>query len=424
MKQAAYDPGLLDVFRLFVGVRFLFSTLPLLIQRYFGNFRLSRLEADPIWGLVEAAFLLMYLSWPWLQRKLGKFYMPLALAVATLAPLLENYIAIDLHLTDEITQVRFVAGQWQLAIFLLLPLILISWLYSYRVVVGYSLVLALMDGFLLVPSVLHGGGGGVVILSSITAIRTMIYLLVGYAITRLVGDQRQQNTRLAEANRQLSSYTVTLEQLTISRERNRMARELHDTLAHTLSAVSVQLEAVSALWGNDPEKAHNMLSDSQKLTRDGLNEARRAIQALRATSLDDMGLALALKNLARREAERGGLNLDLQVPDEVSGLKPDVEHGVFRIAEEAIRNVVQHAQAKNLSVIMSQRGADLNLMIRDDGHGIKNGHQPREDHYGLDVMRERAEAIGAKLNVESKQDAGTTIMLLYEGENDSRINLR
>ncbi len=261
------------------------------------------------------------------------------------------------------------------------------------------------------------------LVSNILFFRTFIYLLVGYIIVRLVAGQRQQYTRLAQANRQLARYAVTLEQLTTSRERNRMARELHDTLAHTLSAVSIELEAVSALWENNPGKARGMLNQSLTMTRDGLNESRRAIQSLRAAPLEDLGLSIALGNLARSMSERIGLTLDLQLPEDLPTLSPEVEHSLYRISEEALRNVAEHANATQVEVHLGLEDHHVMLTIKDDGCGFDEQSATKDHHYGLRGMYEYASAIGAVLTVNSVPQQGTSIQLNLEVKDDPGFNL-
>src|SRR5439155_24600069 len=120
-------------------------------------------------------------------------------------------------------------------------------------------------------------------------------------------------------------HAGTLESLAVSRERNRMARELHDTLAHTLSGLSVQLETVEAYWDVEPRTAHAMLDRALEATRDGLQETRRALKALRASPLDDLGLSLAIQRMAESAVARADIHLDLAIPKQVPPLSPDVE---------------------------------------------------------------------------------------------------
>ncbi len=419
MKNASLDSSLLSIFRLFVFVRLIFSVITPVANLIVPRFRFTRLQPFFYLPIIEAVILLAYLSWPWLYRRMGKWYIPVALAIATIAPIVENYLTLDFA-GDELSLVRAISNQWQLVIFLMLPLILVSWMYNFRTVAAYCLVLLVPDLGLL-AILWHQFDARVGPILIVTLIRTAIYLLIGYAISRLSYEQRRQNSQLAEANRHLATYANTLEQLTISRERNRIAREMHDTLAHTLSAVAVQLEAVHSLWEANPGEAHVMLDQSLVVTRDGLKEARRAIQALRTAPLEDLGLGLAIRNLAQSMAERGSLKLDLQVPDEVAGLDAETEHSLYRITEEALRNVVQHAGAHKVGVAVQRQNGGLDLTICDDGHGIQPSDLP-DDHYGLRGMQERAEAIGAQLAVESQPNQGTVVRLHLEVPRDKSID--
>jgi signal transduction histidine kinase len=206
-------------------------------------------------------------------------------------------------------------------------------------------------------------------------------------------------------------HAATLEQLTISRERNRLARELHDTLAHTLSGVAVQLEAVKSLWGVNAEEARALLEQSLNHTRSGLTETRRALRALRATPLEDLGLALALRNLAETMAERSGLTLDLCIQENLNNLSSSIEQGIYRVAQEALENTARHAMARHVKVELVKNDENLILAIMDDGRGFDLHGVDTESHFGLRGMRERAEAMGGTLEVESRSVEGTTVRL-------------
>jgi signal transduction histidine kinase len=415
------DRGLLSVFRLFVLIRLLFSIFTAL-SGLTGEFRISRLDTIPSLGIIESLLLLGYLSWPWLNKKLGKTYLPIALVIATIAPIVENFWGVGQHVTEESNMFRAMAGQWQVIILLIIPIILISWRYNLKIVIGYCLFLAVIDSLLPIL-IWKAETPRDWFPFSIVFFRTIMFIFVGYIVHRLAVDERQQNERLSQANRQLASSANTLEQLTISRERNRMARELHDTLSHSLSAVAVQLEAVSALWDSDQVKARAMLDQSLVMTRDGLNEARRAIGALRTAPLEDLGLALSLRNLATSEAERGGYSVEIHIPDESPRLKPEVEHCFYRIAEETLRNITRHAEAQHVTVSLIQAGAHVEMVFHDDGCGFTDNAGLQSDHFGLRGMRERAEAIGAQLSVDSRPGQGTTVRLQVEVNDDPGSDL-
>jgi signal transduction histidine kinase len=254
-------------------------------------------------------------------------------------------------------------------------------------------------------------------------LRTFSFLIIGFVITRLMSAQRQQRRALAEANRKLVQYAATVEQLTISRERNRLSRELHDTLAHTLSALVVQIDAVIAVWEPIPSRAREMLEGMLDTTRRGLDETRRSLRALRAAPLEEMGLALAVSTLAEDFAARNGMSLDLEISEDVDRLAPEVEHGFYRVAQEALENVNQHAGAQQVKVKLGKKNGTLLLIVADDGRGFDPDVDASEHQLGLQGMYERAELIGASLEVVSERDQGTTIQLSKEKDSGAGSDL-
>jgi signal transduction histidine kinase len=192
-----------------------------------------------------------------------------------------------------------------------------------------------------------------------------------------------------------------------------VARELHDTLAHTLSGLAVQLEAVDSLWTSDRDQARNLLRHSLRATRDGLTETRNAIQSLRAAPLEDLGLARALQNYAEITADRTGFQLAVDLPKNLDGLPLEVEQCFYRIAQEAIENVARHARAKCVQVKLTGSASELCMQVTDDGVGF--GFQAAESgrHFGLQGMRERAELIHADFEILSRPGAGTCLRLSW-----------
>jgi signal transduction histidine kinase len=351
-----------------------------------------------------------------LEKRLGRFYLPLGLVAATLGPWLESQLALNdfqsgvepviQHLTNipNLSGILFVALQMQLLFVLLIPVILISWQYALKWVFFTSLGLLVLDiGYFLFAQyprqMLHPAPFGAVFM------RTLLFFMVGFVVNRLAFEQK-------EHNRQLSHYAATLEQLSTSRERNRLAREIHDTLAHALSGLAVNLEAVTALWESDPLQAKVILGQSLTVTRSGLVETRRAIQALRAGPLEDLGLVLALKQLALSSAERYDLKADLNLPEKLEELDPAEEQCVYRVAEEGFRNLCQHARATGFSMSLIALDHRLEFTLSDDGQGFENRSELQDGHYGIRGMQERAEAVGGVLSIHSQIQKGTTLKLV------------
>jgi signal transduction histidine kinase len=313
---------------------------------------------------------------------------------------------------------------WQLLPVLLIPVVLAAWQYGFRaslVVIAGAILLDLilvpfstaLDHALppfpthldveLTRSFLVGLAG-----------RMITLLVAGYTVARVVQVQRGQSASLALANARLIGYAATLEQLATSRERNRLARELHDTMAHSLSAMAVQLDAADGLWETSPDEAHKLLEQALTTTRDGLAETRRALHDLRASPLEDLGLGLAVRTLAESAAARGRFAIDIQVQEGSKGLSPEVEQCVYRVAQEAMENVVQHADARRLTVHLVLQGSRAVLTVADDGQGFDVDAALAEGRYGLQGMRERAEMAGGTLTVSSVVGRGTTVRLVVE----------
>jgi signal transduction histidine kinase len=424
MKQTGLEPGFMQAFRLFVATRMVFWVVigPILVVITAAQGpaltmdeiaamtiieRLTLPNITPI--LIMESVLIILLMLPQVPQRLGEWFLPLTLLIA-LVPLLIGYYWWP---SENPLQNPFV-------IFFFVMLVLIAWQYRFRYVLLYVLSLTLYQTW--IASQLAGLPLSVNL--GWLVLQAAMMLIVGYIIVQLVSIQREQRSALAQAyeqqaaaNRQLQQYAATLEELTISRERNRLARELHDTLAHSLSAVAVQLEAVRSLWRIDPSRSRKILDEADETVRRGLMEARRALQDLRALPLQDLGLILALEDLAKAAAERAGTSLELNLPKQIdASLPPAVEQGVYRIAQEALENIVRHAGAGAIAVSLEPGDHNLTLLVQDDGQGIEPDAWPASasdnpDRLGIQGMRERASLIGGHLKISSGEGRGTTLQL-------------
>jgi len=419
MKRASIEPGLLQVFRIFVGIRLLLILIGLRLQAVVPA---QRARVYLLFLLLEAVILLVYLSWSWFRDQMGRAYLPIAIIFASGSPIFEQAVAMVLRHENILQGDSATGGIWGLVILLLVPLILVSWQYSFRAVVAYIAGTAIFELIFTVPTAARIGID-VPTLIGVVVVRSLLFLLIGSIIVRLMKAQREQREALARANIELARHATTIEQLATSRERNRLARELHDTLAHTLSGLAVQLEAIISIGEEDPRAIQGMLEQSLTTTRNGLQEARRAIQALRASPLEDMGLVLALRNLATSTSERANLDLDLLLPERIEDLDPTLEQGLYRIAEQAITNVAQHANATHMRVRLTREDRRLEMRISDDGCGFDPENVEREGRYGIQGMRERAKMIGGDLEIISQPGEGTSIQLIVEEIDDPRSDL-
>jgi len=195
-------------------------------------------------------------------------------------------------------------------------------------------------------------------------------------------------------------------------ERNRVAREIHDTLAQSFVGVSVQLELTAQLLTQSQvSAASQQIDNTRKYVREGLAEARRSIWDLRANTAQHT-LPTRLKHLVEQSTERQ-LTVRLNVGGTYRPLAPEFENEILRIAQESLVNVVRHANASQASVDLRYYSNRLTLIISDNGRGFQatDSSLPLKGHFGLQGMRERADHICAQLTVESSQEKGTTIGL-------------
>jgi signal transduction histidine kinase/ligand-binding sensor domain-containing protein len=197
-------------------------------------------------------------------------------------------------------------------------------------------------------------------------------------------------------------------------ERNRIAREIHDTLAQGYVGVSVQLEVLSELLRhNKVDAAAKHLDTTRGYVREGLADARQSIWALRSQDSAETTLPVRMRRMVE-QAGGHGLEAQFSIYGAYRALPPGTEREILRVAQEAIHNVKKHAAATRLTVQLEYRPAEIALEVRDDGRGFESSTaqaDPSPGHYGLTGMRERAAAIGGSLEVVSEPQAGTNVRL-------------
>lgn len=196
----------------------------------------------------------------------------------------------------------------------------------------------------------------------------------------------------------------TLRDRATARERRRLAREMHDGLAQDIASLGYQLDALAADPGT-PERAARIEALRRRTTA-VVAEVRRAVVTLRTSVGDSASLGEALGSLARQLTESSGIPVHVTLDERESRLRPEVEAELFRIAQQAMTNAVQHAGATAIDVHCRVRPPRAMLIVRDDGAGLGPG---RPDSQGLDIMRERAALIGGRLDVHPQRPHGTSI---------------
>ncbi|MDO8464495.1 MAG: histidine kinase, partial [Gallionella sp.] len=280
-------------------------------------------------GLVALLFLACT-HWNWIQNKLGRAFYPLLLLTISTAPIFINVLITPRFPNGPLANAEGMALR-QLPV-LFVALALVAWEYQLPHVIFYSIATTGLELGLIY--FISAESRNIFVFIFIAIIRTISFIAVGVFISLLVARLREQGESLREANANITHYASTLEQLTVSRERNRLARELHDTLAHSLTAISVSLETAKAYFDIDLQKTRDFIDRSIESTHIGVDETRRALKALRSSALEDMGLGLAIQRAAESAAARFNLNLTLDLENPMPSLSPDVEQTIYRIAQE------------------------------------------------------------------------------------------
>jgi signal transduction histidine kinase len=354
-----------------------------------------------------AVFFLGISFWPWLQNRLGKVFLPLMIVLICALPIIANQILVRYLFSGPLPPPEAMLSR--VVPFLLIALLLIAWQYKWQHILIFNLIIALLNIGILWAFTDSGtafSGGLFAVMTQVVS-----FLVVGFFINIMVGWLHKQRRSLEEANAKLTNYAQTLEDLSVTKERNRIAQELHDTLSHTMSGLSVQLETMKAYWDVDPSTARKRLDKSLIAIRSGLEETRRILMALRAKPLEELGLAQAIRQMAEEAATHAGIHLDLMVADDMPSLSPSTEQCFFRVAQEAITNVIKHAKAKRLTVKLESKENKVTLTVQDDGIGFEVNDSNGAKHFGLMGMKERAEFVKGELNITSQPGVGTTVKL-------------
>ncbi len=266
----------------------------------------------------------------------------------------------------------------------------------------------IMVSAFIVPATLFVVGGAALLLEQANARARMRALLA----------------ELEAAHRQLAEYADRVEDLTLAAERQRMARELHDTLAQGLAGLILQLEAASSHQASGrPERAQEIVTQAMARARATLADARRVIADLRGEQIGPADLSEAVREEVARFTTATGIPcaLDLALPPAL----PDAVHDhVLRAVAEGLTNVARHARATQVWVHMSGADDRLDIQVRDNGVGFDPAAAAQAGHYGLLGMRERARLAGGRLEIISAPGAGTTLQLylpLNVADNDGRM---
>ena len=246
-------------------------------------------------------------------------------------------------------------------------------------------------------------------------------------LTSLQRERSALQTLNAELDQRVAARTREIERLAdgaryaaVVRERLKIARDLHDTLAHSMMAMVAQIRLLKRLWSVNPGALAEELMRAEETAHQGLKEARAAITQMRFNPVRDAGLAAALGDFVKMFVERTGIPVDYTSDAPPGAFADERAETLFRIAEETMRNVERHAGATRVWVSLHapNAGRGLTLTIADDGIGF-DAQAAHPGHYGLAGLREQAQLIGAVLTIESVPHRGTTISIALAPDTES-----
>ena len=238
------------------------------------------------------------------------------------------------------------------------------------------------------------------------------------ALQRERDELRSLNTeldeRVAQRTEEIRRLAHEARDAAVVRERLRLARALHDTLAHSMMAMLTEIRLLKRLASTRPAELPDELVRAEQAGREGLQEARLAIAQLRSSPVRDIGLGAALTELLKAFGERTGLETELHVDNAAGGFAEERGETLFRMTEELLRNVERHAGAQHVTVTLQGDAAGaLSLTVADDGIGFDPA-AVGAGHYGLVGLHEQAEVIGARLSIAPGPQGGTVARLALE----------
>ncbi|MGB5963465.1 MAG: sensor histidine kinase [Coleofasciculaceae cyanobacterium] len=218
--------------------------------------------------------------------------------------------------------------------------------------------------------------------------------------------ERQSREKLAAAHAQLRQYALRIESQATLQERNRIARDIHDSLGHSLTALNVQLETAVKLWSTDPKKAATFMVQAKRLGSTALQDVRHSVSAMRADPLQGKSLEEAIASLALEFQRSTNIspicNIYLGRP-----LPPELNNVVYRIVQEALTNITKYAEATEVIIRLQALPTQLILLIQDDGKGFDL--KQNTTGFGLQGMRERTLAQAGQFELNSMPKSGCII---------------
>jgi signal transduction histidine kinase len=236
--------------------------------------------------------------------------------------------------------------------------------------------------------------------NSITVGTAVVFVAV-FAQMRLNEQQARERAEqlmeeLERANVQLAAFATQAEELAMTQERNRLAREIHDNLGHTLTTVNVQIEAAKVIMDSKPDRALDAMNKAQELTQKGLKRVRESVAALRESPVSNRSLSEAIASLIK-EAQSSGIVTEFKINGEPQALEHKVALALYRATQEGLTNVRRHARASRVDILLDFQPSEVRLEVKDNGVGAEE----TSGGFGLLGIRERMQLLGGKIEISS-----------------------
>ncbi len=261
------------------------------------------------------------------------------------------------------------------------------------------------------------GGWRIAVQAGLSYTAAVIFVAVFTDLALRAEKARDEVERLAAdlrvANDKLREYAVQVEELATAKERNRLAREIHDSLGHYLTVINVQIEAARTVIGSEPPRALDALRKAQSLAQEGLADVRRSVAALRASPTENRPLPEALAALAA-ENRASGLLTELAITGAPRLLPPQTELTLYRAVQEGLTNTRRHARASRVDITLDYEDHErVCLRVRDNGVG--GSPEDRSGGYGLLGVRERTHLLGGEVRIHAAEGQGFTLEVELPG---------
>jgi signal transduction histidine kinase len=239
----------------------------------------------------------------------------------------------------------------------------------------------------------------------------LIFTEMAYTEQKARINVEKMAAELSDANHHLSEYAAQVKDLAISQERNRLAREIHDGLGHSLTTINMQIKAALAIMQNNPEQATHLLETAQQLSSDALRDVRNSVSSLREDNLNDISLVERINHLLEASKSQ-----DREINFSVNGsprvVSPQIDVSLFRVVQEAINNAIKHSNSSLVKINLSFEEKDqIKLEVEDNGQGTDS----LEGGFGLIGMKERIRLINGAVEINSSKGQGFSIKVSVPG---------